>query len=418
MTRRRLLIFLGILLLAALIVGAVEVILHVRAARNVHGSSTQEFVTTSAPKPKPPPVPGLVWPTYGFDAARDRDSPYRQRPPYREVWRFPGRALIEFPPVIGYGRLYVANNDGILFAVDATTGKEVWSYDSGRVQAASPALDAHLVFHTFLYRRKRAGATQDGEVVALTAATGKVRWHHVLAAPSESSPLVRDGRVYVGDWSGRVYCFSELTGRLVWTARTGGAVKSAVSTAGGRLYVGSYDHHLYSFDARTGKQLWRASVQPRFGALGRFYSSPAVAYGRVYIGGTDGRVYSYGATTGRIRWSHQTGGYVYASPAVSQNRVFAGSYDHYFYAFNAATGDVLWRFDAHGRISGSATVVAGLVYFSTLEGRTYALDVRTGAVKWSYPDGQYTPVVVDEHHLYLVGGGTVHALVSRAPARR
>ena len=44
----------------------------------------------------------------------------------------------------------------------------------------------------------------DGEVVALDARTGKVVWRHVIG-PSETSPLVADGRVYVGDWTGRVY---------------------------------------------------------------------------------------------------------------------------------------------------------------------------------------------------------------------
>ena len=52
----------------------------------------------------------------------------------------------------------------------------------------------------------------DGQVVALNADTGKVRWR-VTIGPTESSPLVVDGLVYVGDWSGRVYALSTRTGR-------------------------------------------------------------------------------------------------------------------------------------------------------------------------------------------------------------
>ena len=134
-------------------------------------------------------------------------------------------------------------------------------------------------------------------------------------------------------------------------------------------------------------------------------------------GATDGKVYSYGATSGELRWSHQTGGYVYASPAVWRDRVFIGSYDRHFYALDAATGAVVWEFAAGGRISGSATVVGGRVYFSTLEGQTYALDASTGARTWSFPDGEYTPVIADKHHLYVVGKASVYALVSRARIR-
>jgi outer membrane protein assembly factor BamB len=417
MTRKRLLIVLALAVLIA--AGAILAVLLVkqRAARDVQGSSTEEFVTTDAPQPKPPPLPGVEWPMYGFAATRDRVSPYQYRPPFRQVWKFRGRSLLEFPPVVAYGRLFVANNDGVLFAVDVRTGREAWRYDSGRVQAASPAVAANVVIHTFLYRRG-AKSRQNGEVIAFAAATGKILWRHILAGPSESSPLVLGTRVYVGDWSGRISCFDVATGALRWTARAGGEVKGALSGAGGTIYVGSYDHHVYAFDANSGAQRWRTSVQSRLGSAGRFYSSPALAYGRVYIGATDGRIYSYGATSGVLRWSHRTGGYIYASPAVWQKRVFVGSYDRHFYALDAATGEVLWRFDAGGRISGSATVVSGLVYFSTLEGRTFALDARTGARAWSFPDGAYTPVIADRQHLYLVGKATVRALVSRAQPDR
>ena len=66
------------------------------------------------------------------------------------MWKFRGHSLIEFPPVVAYGLLFVANNDGVLFAVHVRTGKEAWRYDSGRVQAASPAVAANTVIHTFL----------------------------------------------------------------------------------------------------------------------------------------------------------------------------------------------------------------------------------------------------------------------------
>jgi len=189
MTWKRLLLALAVVAIIAAGAVAAFILSKQRAGRDVQGSSTEEFVTTAAPKPKPPPLQGVEWPTYGFAATRDRVSPYRYRPPFRQVWRFPGRSLLEFPPVVAYGRLFVANNDGTLFAADVRTGKEAWRYDSGRVQAASPAVALNTVIHTFLYRRRSNGA-RDGEVIAFAAGTGKIRWRHKLPAPSESSPLV------------------------------------------------------------------------------------------------------------------------------------------------------------------------------------------------------------------------------------
>ena len=262
-----------------------------------------------------------------------------------------------------------------------------------------------------------------GELVAFTVGTGNVLWRKSIA-PSESSPVVEAGSVFVGDWSGRVYAFRKRTGRLYWSTKLHGQVKGAIAVAGERAYVADYSGHVYALNVRTGRIVWQAAAQPRFGHAGNFYSTPAVAYGRVYIGATDGKVYSFGASSGKLRWSQSTGGYVYSSPAVWRDRVFAGSYSHRFFAFDAATGAILWQFKANGPISGSPTVIAGRVYFATLAGTTYALDARTGAQLWTFPDGKYSPVVADANRLYLVGNARLYGLdemrgqTARTPERR
>jgi outer membrane protein assembly factor BamB len=411
-----------LLALAALLVllggaGAAFVLHRLHQARDIRGSSTSEFVPAAAPRVRrlPADVRTIVWPTYGFDAARTRDVVAPGiRPPFRKLWLFHGGSLLEFPPAIGYGRLYLTNNAGVTMAVNTRTGKGAWRFVSGRCVAASPALAFGIVFQTYLNRPpcNASGRTLDGELVALNVGFGKVRWRTKLG-PSESSPVVAGHTVYVGDWNGDVTALDEHTGRVRWRFHTGGKIKAAVALAGGRLFVGSYDSRVYALDARTGRLIWRAAAQPRLGRTGTFYATPTVAYGRVYVGSTDGKVYSFGAASGRIRWSRTTGGYVYASAAVWRRRVLVGSYDGRFYCFDAATGDTCWSFRANGPISGSATVVNGIVYFATLKKRTYALDARTGRLLWTFPDGQYSPVVADRQRLYLVGHGLVYGMVPR-----
>jgi outer membrane protein assembly factor BamB len=385
-------------------------------ARDVRGSATVEFQPAAAPKPvKPGPI---VWPMFGYDVERSHAfAPTPLRPPFRIAWEAGGRTLLEFPPAIAFDRLYLASADGKLMAVSARTGLRAWTYDSGRCTAASPAVGGYqygTVYETFLgftpCGRKRAG---DGEVVAVSAGTGKVRWRRHIGA-TETSPLLFGRLVVVGDWLGNVYCLWAETGKTLWTYKTGGAVKGAIAESGGRVFVGSYDGHVYALDVITGKLLWRTSGDPRLlGGHGTFYSSPAAAYGRVYIGSTDHKVYSFGAATGKRRWSFSTGGYVYGSPAVWQHRVFVGSYDHYFYALDAATGSLLWKFKTGGPISGSATVIDGVVYFATFDHHTYALDARTGKLLWTFRHGRYTPVVTDGKRLYLLGFSIIYGLAPR-----
>ena len=407
---KRAIVVVVLLLLVALGVAGAFVVHRKQQARDVRGSSTVEFVPEQLERTRPT-EPGVAWPTYGHDAERLRfANGVELAPPFRRVWMFRAQSLVEFPPVVAYGRLYFANNAGVLFAISARTGKRAWKIETKRCQAASPAVNRRLVYFTLLNRPPcNAKKVTDGELLALYAGSGRVRWRKKIG-PSESSPVVVDGRVFVGDWTGRVYAFSANTGRLRWSYKTGGRVKGGLAFSGGRIYVGSYDHHVYALNAKTGKLVWNAGAQQRLGHRGEFYSTPAAAYGRVYVGGTDGKVYSFGAATGKLRWSQSTGGYVYSSPAVWRRRVYAGSYSGRFFCLDAATGDVKWKFKANGPISGSPTVIAGRVYFSTLKRRTYALDARTGAVVWTFPDGKYSPVVADAERMYLVGYTRIYGL--------
>jgi outer membrane protein assembly factor BamB len=413
---RRLLIAFVVCVVLVIGVVAAVVIHRLQGEGNIRGSSTEEFVTTTA-APKPPPL-GTPWPQYGFDETRDRSVQLSLRPPYKQVWWYGAGSLVEFPPSIGYGRLYFSTNSGKFAAVNAKTGKRAWKYLSHRCVAASPAVGPYkhgTVYAVFLNKPPcNAKSTHgDGKVIAFAAGFGKIRWQKTIA-PSESSPLLLGNRLYVADWDGRVWALDARTGRTIWQRTLSHSpIKGAISSTAGKLYVGSYDGKVYCLGAQKGRLVWKAKAQRRLYGGARFYSTPALAYGRVYIGSTDGKVYSYGATTGRLLWSHGTGGYVYASPAVWNGLVFAGSYSKRFYAFDAATGDVRWTFKANGEISGSPTVVGSVVYFATLEGRTYALNARTGKQLWTYPDGKYSPVVAVDGRLFLVGFGKVYGMVPR-----
>jgi outer membrane protein assembly factor BamB len=412
--------------LAALILLAVGVavgyVLYKREeAADVRGSSTEEFVATEQEEPPPPPPPAkqgleIVWPMFGYDAERHRVGPFALRPPYKRLWTFRARQLLEFAPAIAYGRLYFTNNSGVMFAVNAKTGKRAWKKEIGRCVASAPAVANHTVYQSFLNRRpcnsKRPPGRLEGEVIAFASGFGKIRWRTRIG-PTESSPLVVDGSVYVGDWRGRVYALDEKTGRVRWTFQGKGRVKSGIAKSGNRLFFGTYDGYLYAIRATTGKVIWRTRSQDRLGGRGDFYSTPAVAYGRVYIGSTDGKVYSFGAATGKLRWSQSMGGYVYGSPAVWQKTVYIGSYGDRFTALDAATGDVKWRFRVESDISGSGTVIDGVVYFSTFGEVTYGLDARTGRKLWTFRDGKYGGVVADRERLYVVGHARVYGMVER-----
>jgi outer membrane protein assembly factor BamB len=364
--------------------------------------------TVTRPTKPPPKSAALPWPTYGADNARLRSvAAPGLRPPFRRLWTFHGRGLLEFPPAVGYDSVFEEAFHGRLSAIDPATGRTRWSYEAHRCGWSAPALADHLLFATFIGNYECKATRSGGQLVALDPQTGRIRWQRALG-PSESSPLVANGNLYVADQNGYVYDFIARTGHLRWRYSTGTAIKASPTLAYGRIYIGNYAGQMLALDARTGRLDWRTS------GYGRFYSTASVNAGRVYVGSLDGRVYAFSARNGATLWSLGTGSYVYASPAVWHGLVLIGSYDGTFYAISGDTGSLRWTYHAGGRVSGAASVVDGIVYFSSFDHRTYGLIAASGHLRVEWPDGEYSPVVAGNGHLYFVGLGRIYALAAKS----
>ena len=238
----------------------------------------------------------------------------------------------------------------------------------------------------------------------------RVKWTFPTGGRVVSSPVYRDGTIYVGSDDGNVYAIGAADGRQRWKHRTGGPVASTPAIANGTLYVASYDGKLYALDAKSGATRWTFATggERRFEAKGLhgflprnqtfadpfdvYLSSPVAVDRRVFFGSGDGNVYALDAASGRVEWQFATGDVVHASPAYANGVVYIGSFDGDFYALDAATGRERWRFHGgrdpaiHNQVGfqSSPAIVDGIVYTGCRDSNLYALDAATGAEKWRY----------------------------------
>lgn len=362
-------------------------------------------------KPKPPPKKARTvnWPIFGLNPARTRYLPAKGiKPPFRLLWHYSERPLLEFPPVYARGTLYAVNNNGTAFALDADTGKVLWERRIGRLNASSPAYHRGRLYIVNLV---------PGHVVKMDAKTGRILWKRALPGRAESSPLVLGNTLYFGCEDGQLFALSTRNGNVRWATSLGGPIKSAPAYRHGILFVGDYGGYMNAVRASSGKLVWQSgSLGPGFTASGAFYSTPAVAYGRVYAGNNDGRVYSYDLRDGTLAWTHSTGGYVYSGPTVASTprtppTVYVGSFDGNIYALNAKNGETRWSHSAGGQVVGSLSAVGNIVYVAEFtHTSTNGYDMRTGRKVFHYKTGAYTPVVSDGRRIYLTGYSSINAL--------
>ncbi|HTS23712.1 MAG TPA: PQQ-binding-like beta-propeller repeat protein [Casimicrobiaceae bacterium] len=321
---------------------------------------------------------------------------------HRIKWRFPTGDRIVSSPVYANGVIYFGGDDGNVYAVDATDGRQLWKRATGGPVPATPAVAGGTLYV----------GSYDGKLYALDARSGVPRWKfatqgerrfeargihglqpktQTIADPFDvflSSPVVAGGAVFFGSGDGNVYALDAASGALRWKFRTGDVVHASPAYADGVVFFGSWDSYFYAVDAATGVEKWRfhGGEDPVFHNQVGFQSSPAVVDGVVYTGCRDSNLYAIDAATGKERWHFgAAGSWVVTSPAVAQGKVVLATSDSSLYlVLDAATGRELVRKQGKAFVFSSPAVAGSVVLVGVLNGTLEARDLASGELLWEY----------------------------------
>ncbi|MGC2332130.1 MAG: PQQ-dependent dehydrogenase, methanol/ethanol family [Candidatus Acidiferrales bacterium] len=165
---------------------------------------------------------------------------------YYDTDSLPG--TLEASPVISNGTLYATVTWGVVFAVDARTGKEKWRWDP------------HVGHQNF-----PPGSEGNPDKVR----TGP----SLCCGPGNRGVAVYDGKVYVGTLDARLVALDAETGKVVWSVQTAdknadysitGAPlivkdKVIIGNGGGEFAVRGF---ISAYDAETGQLDWRFYTVP------------------------------------------------------------------------------------------------------------------------------------------------------------
>ena len=317
-------------------------------------------------------------------------------------WKFATGDRIVSSPVWSEGVLYFGSDDNNLYAVDAESGRQKWKYATQGPVPSSPAIAGGMVYF----------ASYDGKFYALNAETGRLKWKFTTAGERRfeakgihglqpknqtipdpwdvylSSPVVVDGAVYFGSGDGNIYALDARSGELRWKFQTGDVVHSSPAYDSGTLYAGSWDSYLYAVDAATGHEKWRfkGGDDPLTHNQVGFQSSPVVSGGLVYSGCRDSNVYAIDAATGKEKWRFNNEmSWVITTPAVAKGKVlFATSDSSLFHMIDAATGKSAVRQQLKAYVFSSPSVAGDVAYLGVLNGSLEARDLNTGELLWEF----------------------------------
>jgi outer membrane protein assembly factor BamB len=301
---------------------------------------------------------------------------------------------IDIQPQVVNGKVYLSTaallDGGVVYALDARTGKTLWSFDSvadplgkqiiggGAWNAPAVAPDGTVYFgFGNMYQPASVALSQPGKrlytdsTVALDGQTGKLEWYFQgvqndfhdwdmqvspILAQSGARALVLDaGKM------GFVYALDARTGKLVWRTKVG---RHNGHDEDGTLAL----QHRLKLD-------FPLTVEP--GIVGGVETNMAVS---------DGVVYVPVANLASV-WRTRNAGLGSTSFAQGRGELLA---------LDLATGRVLWDTALPQMADGNATVVNDLVFTTTFDGHLLALDRRSGRIVWNQKLPAFTnaPVAV------------------------
>ena len=144
----------------------------------------------------------------------------------KEAWSRPlAGAMMEATPLVHDGVMFLPLPGDKIVAVDAATGKEIWSFARTYPQGAQPGVTKRnlAIWDNYLY-----STSGDGALFAVDARSGKQVWEVHLTGKGtnvSTGPIIADGKV--------------------------------ISTRACLPATGPEDCVIVANDARTGKELWR-----------------------------------------------------------------------------------------------------------------------------------------------------------------
>ncbi len=294
----------------------------------------------------------------------------------RTVWSVRTDLPLSAGPGYSNGRLAFGTADGQILLLDATDGSEIWRQPVGSEVIAPPALSANVV----------AFRSVDGRLRGLSVSDGREIWTveqnlAALTLRGDTSPQIAGQVVVSGFDNGRVGAYELATGDTVWEipiANPTGTneldrlvdISSGLRVVGNDVYTVGYHGRAVSIDLNTGLVLWQQELSS-FAGLG-------VDVNNVYVTDEVSSIVALDRRGGVTQWRQDA---LRLRDVTAPTRfgatVAVGDLEGYLHLLDPEDGRFLARTKAASdRISSQPLVVGQTIYVQADDGTVAAFALR------------------------------------------
>lgn len=225
-----------------------------------------------------------------------------------------GKYYSHLRPAVQNGKVFAADRQGLVVALDESDGKPIWS--------------VNLAEKTNLFSTRASAQLSGGVTVA-------------------------DNQVYIGSEQAVLYALSAETGTLVWKSNVAGEVLSRPVVSDGKVLIHTSNGMLQALDEKEGTLQWTVNLDmPNLSLRGE--SAPAIALGAAVVGSNNGRVNAILLQDGQLIWQQRIAtpkgsteidrlNDVNTTPIIKDNLVYAMGYNGNLVAMELRSGQIVWR---------------------------------------------------------------------------
>jgi outer membrane protein assembly factor BamB len=265
-------------------------------------------------------------------------------------------------------------------------------------------------------------ADRKGRVVALDAASGKQIWSVRIDAPVSAGPAAGGGLVLLGTSNAEVIALDASNGAVRWTAQVGSEVLSVPQLDIDRVIVQTADGTIAGLDAKDGHQVWVSDRTVPVLTL-RGTSTPVVTHGIVLAGFSTGKLVALSAEKGFVAWETSIAVPkgrselerivdIDGNPVLAGTSVFVVTYQGRVARVDVQTGNVEWDRDMSSNVG--LGVDFSQVYVTDDASNVWALSRSTGASDWKTEAlanrGLTAPAILGNYVVVADAEGYIHLL--------
>jgi outer membrane protein assembly factor BamB len=360
------------------------------------------------------------------------------------TWHIDTHGQISASPSLVDGTLYIGNNEGRLYSINAASGRTNWVF-----HVNNPIMTAPLVYEDLVIVGEGDATSQSNmpneplvvgqgpsALLAFDRETGTMRWRVQLAGSAMPTPAIINGVLVHHDGAGWVSGYDPLTGHKLFAHHLKSvASMSAILPQGPTDFItaGVGLNAAVRMNARTGAVVWQSAFPWGDSGLGDCpmasngsmvfcdyvspvsakttqVGSPATEHVFALDVARGGQVWNDSLETGTLPPRNEA-----AIPLVNSGLVFVGSsMVPAMHALDPATGRHVWTVRTRGPVKGGLVAVDGIVYFGDFGGYLWAIQARSGKVvgkkNMHAPFNVGSPLVDGRTLIVGSDGGTVFAV--------